>query len=76
MPTKNPPKIFEGRKRLYSEVFKSPFEKDTPEEALKVLEQIRKTHPAEVGWVEFDAYVQPLSNGKYIAVRNHAKYTL
>ena len=57
----------------FEEVFKSPFEKDTEKEALDVLQEIRESHPASSGWVELNAYAEKLPNGKWRAVRHHAK---
>lgn len=57
----------------FEEVFKSPFEKETEGDALNVLQAIRDTHPASKGWVELNAYVEKLPNGKWRAVRHHAK---
>ena len=61
-------------KEVYREVFVSPFEKDTEGEALKVLQSIRESHPAICGWKEIRGFVEQLPNGKYRAVREHAKY--
>ena len=57
----------------YEETFKSPFEKDTQEEALRVLDAIREVHSAENGWEEINGYVEKLPNGKWRAVRQHKK---
>ena len=57
--------------RIYSEVFVSPFEKDTESEALRVLNSIREAHPASSGWEEVRGFVEKLPNGKYRAVREH-----
>lgn len=59
---------------IFVETFESPFEKDTEEEALKVLDDIRKEHDSSHGWVEQYAYAEPLPNGKWRAVRRHAKH--
>lgn len=61
-------------KEVYQEVFVSPFEKDTEGEALRVLQEIRNSHSAMYGWKEIRGFVQELPNGKYRAVREHAKY--
>lgn len=55
------------------EIFKSPFEKETEGDALDDLQEIRKKYPASSGWVELNAYVEKLPNGKWRAVRHHAK---
>jgi len=60
-------------KATFRETFKSPFYKDSYEEAMEVLNQIRKTHSIENGWTEIDAYVEKMANGKYRAVRIHQK---
>lgn len=59
--------------RNFKETFKSPFEKDTYDEALGVLNEIRKVHSIANGWTEIDAYIETLPNGKYRAVRIHQK---
>ena len=59
--------------RKFKETFKSPFEKDTHEEAMVVLNEIRKVHSIENGWTEIDGYIESLSNGKFRAVRIHEK---
>lgn len=61
------------KKYSFHEVFKSPFEKETEGAALDVLQEIRKAHPASKGWVELNSYVEHLPNGKWRAVREHAK---
>ncbi|MBQ2916859.1 MAG: hypothetical protein IJE59_01575 [Clostridia bacterium] len=61
------------KKYSFEEVFKSPFEKNTEKEALDVLQEIRECHPASAGWVELNAYAEKLPNGKWRAVRQHAK---
>ena len=59
--------------KIYSEVFTSPFQKKTREEAQRVLDEIRANHPASRGWRELNAYVEKLPNGMFRAVREHAK---
>lgn len=61
------------KKYSFHEVFKSPFEKETEGEALDVLQKIRDEYPASKGWVELNAYAEKLPNGKWRAVRDHAK---
>jgi len=58
---------------IYEEIFVSPFLKDTKEEATRVLEEIRKAHPADKGWEEVDFRIEQISNGKWRAVRRHRK---
>lgn len=58
---------------MYKEKFISPYEKQTEEEALRVLNEIREAHPNSSGWVEVRGYVEKLPNGKYRAVREHEK---
>lgn len=62
------------KKEVYREVFVSPFEKDTEVDALKVLQEIRECHSAMYGWKEIRGFAEKLPNGKYRAVREHAKY--
>ena len=59
--------------KVYYEKFISPFEKDTEIEALEVLDSIREDHPKSKGWVELAGYAKELGNGKWIAIRRHAK---
>ena len=59
---------------VFREVFVSPFYKETEGDAMKVLQAIRKAHPATSGWKEIRGFVEKLPNGKYRAVREHAKY--
>jgi len=59
--------------RKFNETFKSPFEKDTYEDAMVVLNEIRKVHSIANGWTEIDAYIEARPNGKYRAVRIHEK---
>lgn len=68
------PITLNGKQKKYEETFTSPFQKDTEEEALRVLDSIRKEHDESHGWVEFAGYAKQLSNGKWIAERHHAKY--
>ena len=58
---------------MYKEKFLSPMEKDTEKEALRVLNDIRESHPSSSGWREIQGYVEKLPNGKYRAVREHEK---
>ena len=60
--------------KVYREVFVSPFEKNTEDEALEVLRKIREGHSEMYGWVEIRGFAEKLPNGKYRAVREHAKY--
>ena len=59
---------------VFREIFRSPFEKETEDSALKVLQQIRAVHSAEYGWKEIRGFVEKLPNGKFRAVREHAQY--
>ena len=63
-----------SKREVYREVFVSPFEMDTEGDALKVLAAIRECHSAMYGWKEIRGFVEKLPNGKYRAVREHAKY--
>lgn len=65
----------EGRTKTFEETFVSPFQRETESSALEVLEAIRAVHPAYYGWVEESGYVEQLPNGKWRAVRKHAKYS-
>ena len=66
--------IMNGKRKTFEEFFVSPFEKETESDALQVLYSIRASHPATSGWVELTGYVEQLPNGKWRAVRHHAKY--
>lgn len=62
------------KREVYREVFVSPFEKDTQSDALKVLQAIREFYSTIYGWEEISGFAEKLPNGKYRAVREHAKY--
>ena len=68
------PETYEGRKKVYEETFKSPFGKDTKEEALKVLKAIREVHDSAHGWLELAGYAEKHEDNKWYAVRYHAQY--
>ena len=68
------PEVINGKNKVFEETFVSPFQKETEGDALRVLDTIRSNHPASSGWVEFEAFAEKLSNGKWRAVRHHAKY--
>ena len=68
------PEELNGKRKVFEETFISPFEKDTKGDAIKVLDEIRKTHDEEHGWVEFDACSIQKTNGKWVAMRHHAQY--
>ena len=59
-------KIFEETKNSISDY-------PTKKLAEGVLENIRKAHPPEAGWIEVDGYVKKKSNDRWIAVRKHYK---
>lgn len=61
-------------KKIFEEVFESPFKRNTEDDALKVLDEIRAMHDAEHGWVEIYGYAEKLQSGQWRAVRKHAKY--
>ncbi len=64
-----------GKKKVFEETFESPAHLRTEEQALQVLDDIRKAHPSSDGWVEFAGYVSKNSfNGMWQAIRLHAKY--
>jgi len=48
-------------KKIFEEVFESPFKRNTEDDALKVLDEIRAMH-------------EKLQSGQWRAVRKHAKY--
>lgn len=62
------------REKIYEETFVSPFEQETEGDALRVLGEIRRAHSSEYGWVEIRGFAEHLPNGKWRAVRVHAKY--
>ena len=57
----------------FRETFCSPFGKDSKEGAERVLDAIRKSHPASSGWKEINSYTEQHSDGKWYAVRIHEK---
>ncbi len=66
--------VYTSPKRMVdSNIFRSPY-LDTKAEALEVLDNIRKNYSVELGWTELDGYVVRCSNGKWRAIRSHAKY--
>lgn len=68
------PETMNGKQKVFEETFESPLEKDTEADALKVLDDIREIHDEAHGWVEIEGYAEQLPNGKWRAVRYHAKY--
>ena len=70
------PETKDGKKKVYEELFVSPFQKDTESSALQVLNSIRESHPDSSGWVEIadGTGIIQLPNGKWCAQRHHAKY--
>ena len=68
------PSELNGMEKKFEETFVSPFEKDTWDEAFNILQNIRHIHDAFHGWVEISADIEKLPNGKWRAVRHHAKY--
>ena len=54
----------------YHETFISGFQTNTKGEAYSILQKIREAH---TGWVEENAFVEELPNGKFRAVRVHYK---
>ena len=56
---------------VFIETFRSPFGKRTSNEAWRVLDQIRESHPESKGWHELDAGVELRSNGLWYAWRKH-----
>ena len=59
---------------VFHERFVSSIECDTEKEAMRVLNAIREAHPESSGWKEIIGFVEKLPNGKFRAVREHAKY--
>ena len=53
--------------KVKEKTFISPLEKDTPEEAERVLGEIRKAHSEKKHWEEKDAGIEQLPNGKWRA---------
>ena len=68
------PQKYKGKKLVYEETFKSPFGKETREEALKVLQSIREVHDSAHGWLELAGHAEKHADGKWYAVRHHAQY--
>ena len=61
---------------IYKETFKSNFAQTTRDDALVVLDKIRREHPQSSGWQEIEAYVEQSPEGLWRAVRKHVKYTV
>ena len=70
----NAPQTHNGKQKVYEETFVSP-EKDSESSALLTLRNIRMCHSSDSGWVDLSGYVEKLPNGKWHAVRHHAKYS-
>lgn len=57
----------------YDQEVLSLIERDTREEALKDLDEIRSSFSAYNGWIEVDGYAEKLKNGKWRAVRHQKR---
>ena len=68
------PDTIDGKTKVFEEIFESSSSLSSETEALKVLDEIRKAHPEDNGWVEFAVSIRELPNGKWCAVRYHAMY--
>ena len=69
------PKFFKGKEKVFEEVFTSPGNQPTKEDAEFVLNRTREQHPTSDGWVEFAGYVEPHPDDRgWRAVRHHAQY--
>lgn len=68
------PAMINGKKKVFEETFVSPFEKDTEDDAIRILDDIRASHDKASGWIEFSGHAIHLPNGKWKAIRHHAKY--
>jgi len=51
----------------------SLIERETQEEALKDLDEIRANFSSYNGWIEIDGYAEQLKNGKWRAVRHQKR---
>ena len=65
--------ILNEKRIVFSETFRSPAVFDNKAEALKVLDNIRESHPSSLGWIEIDSYVAQATSGKWYAVRDHVR---
>lgn len=63
-----------GKRKVFEETYKDPIEFSNQHEALEALNKIRHNFPSSKGWFEIAGYVEPLPNGKWRAVRHHARY--
>ncbi len=65
-----------NRRMVSSKIFETPAVFDSKAEALRALDNIRESYPSSSGWEEIGdgGYVVQCSNGKWRAVRHHAKY--
>ena len=68
------PETLDGKRKVFEETFMSPSVFSSQDEALKVLDEIRDCHPSDHGWIELAGYVEKNPNGKWCAIRHHAKY--
>ena len=68
------PETLDGKRKVFEETFISPAVFSSHDEALKVLDEIRDCHPSDHGWIELAGYVEKNPNGKWCAIRHHAKY--
>ena len=59
---------------VFIETFRSNAFFPTREDAIKVLDEIRREHPEERGWRELDAGVEQTDNGEWYAWRKHEHF--
>ena len=59
---------------VFIETYRSNAFFPTREDALKVLDEIRREHPEEKGWREIDAGVDQIENGMWYAWRRHEHF--
>ena len=70
---KTAPEVYEGKRKVFEEVFVSNATCSNELSALSVLDSIRSCHNSSYGWLEIDAGVKPVEGG-FKAYRHHAKY--
>lgn len=67
------PKYWNGKTKVYEEVFKGPHAYESMAEAEKKLEAIRKAHPESSGWHELESGIDQTEEG-WTVYRHHAQY--
>ena len=59
---------------VFMETLRFPAGRETMEDAIKDLEEIRNNHPESYNWREIDAGVEQRSDGRWYAWRKHEHF--